>query len=118
MTPAPTMQTRSTLRREYLSAVTCQSNATALEPRRHAPELRIGDEPALLRAGSLHRLEQLREALLGDVEAELGDLDPDRVESALLAEHDPPFRADELGGVGLDRRRVVELCGNRARLAG
>ena len=43
MTPAPTMQTRSTLPREYLSAVTCQSNATVLEPRRHAPELRIGD---------------------------------------------------------------------------
>ncbi len=30
MTPAPTMQTRSTLLREYLSAVTCQSTATAV----------------------------------------------------------------------------------------
>src|SRR6187455_914006 len=104
MTPAPTMQTRSTLPREYLNAVTCQSNATVLDACRHAPELHIGDEPALLRAGSLHRLEQLREALLGDVEVELGDLDPDRVEAALLPEHDPPLGAHELGRVRLDRR--------------
>ena len=45
MTPAPTMQTRSTLLREYLSAVTCQSTATALRPGRHAPKLGVGDEP-------------------------------------------------------------------------
>src|SRR5262245_65523698 len=103
MTPAPTMQTRSTLLREYLSAVTCQSTSTVLRPRHHAPELGVGDEPALLRSGALDRLEQLGEALLGDVEAKLGDLDADRVEAALLPEHDPPLGADELGRVGLDR---------------
>ena len=68
--------------------------------------------PAPLTASS-----SCRELLLGDVEPELLDLDPDRVEPALLAEHDAPLRPDELGGVGLDRGRVVELRGDRARLA-
>src|ERR1700752_1903053 len=117
MTPAPTMQTRSTLRREYLSAVTCQSNASVLHPRRHPPELRVGDEPRLPRPGALHGVEQRREPLLGNLEPELGGLDPDRVEAALLAEDDPPLGADELGRVRLDRRRVVELRGDGARLA-
>ena len=55
---------------------------------------------------------------VGHVEAEPFERDPDRVDAALLAEHDPSLRADELGGVRLDRRRVVELRRDRARLAG
>src|SRR5688500_14057093 len=154
MTPAPTMQTRSTLPREYLSAVTCQSNclvrrrrlrrsaivvaripeaqpltrlrslrrpddstAAILYPRREPAELGVADQPALLRPRPLHRVEQCRTALLGHVETELLDLDPDRVESALLPQHDAAFGADELGCVRLDRGRVVELRGDRAGLA-
>src|SRR5262245_28505376 len=115
MTPAPTMQTRSTLPREYLSAVTCQSTAS-LHARREAPELGGRHEPAFLRPGALHGLEQRRVQLLGDVEPELQHPDSNRVEPALLAEDDPPLSSDELGGVGLDRRRVVELRGDGARL--
>src|SRR5688572_18043032 len=116
MTPAPTMQTRSTPCTEYLSAVTCQSNRGVLDAGRHSPELGVGHEPALLRSGALHRVEQRRIALLRDVEPELGDLDPDRVEPALLAEDDAPLCPHELGRVRLDRGRVVELCCDGARL--
>src|SRR5512145_3393823 len=116
MTPAPTMQTRSTLPREYLSAVTCQSTA-CLHPSDEPFELGIGHEAAFLRAGALDRLEQRRIAVFGHVQPELGDLDPDRVEPALLAEDDPPLGAHELRGVRLYRGRVVELRRDRARLA-
>src|SRR5688572_15210509 len=116
MTPAPTMQTRSTLPREYLSAVTCQSTAAALDPAGEAPELGVGYEATLLRARALHGVEQGGEQLFGHVETELGDLDPDRVEAALLAEDDPALGAHEIGGVGLDRRRVLELRGDCAGL--
>src|SRR5204863_7060489 len=68
--------------------------------------------PELLRLG-----EQLCAFLLRDVEAELLRLDPDRVEAALLAEHDRAVGRDELGGVRLDRRWVVELGGDRTRFA-
>src|SRR5262245_24052214 len=115
MTPAPTMQTRSTLLREYLSAVTCQSTAS-LPPAGEPPELRVRDEPALPRPRPLDGVEQLRKALLRNVEPEVRDLDPDRVQPALLPEHDPPLRADELGRVRLDRRRIVELGCDRSRL--
>src|SRR4051812_34659873 len=81
------------------------------------PELLVGDEPALLGAELLDAGEQLRAPLLGDVEAELLGLDPDRVEAALLAEHDRPIRRDELRRVRLDRRRIVELGRDRTALA-
>ncbi len=54
----------------------------------------------------------------GELEPELDGLEPDRVDPALLAEDDPPLGTDELGGVRLDRGRVVELAGDGAALAG
>src|ERR671923_924453 len=51
------------------------------------------------------------------VEADLGELDPDRVEAALLPEHDLARGAHEAGRVGLDRGRVVELARDGAALA-
>src|SRR5205814_7521391 len=75
---------------------------------RELPQLVVGDEGALARPELLHPRQQLRPALLGHGEAELLDLDPDRVEPALLAEHDRPLGADEVGGVRLDGGRVVE----------
>ena len=43
-----------------------------------------------------------------------------RIESSplLLPQHDAALGADEIGGIRLDRRRVVELRGDRSRLAG
>src|SRR5215468_7468757 len=83
---------------------------------RKLPQLLVGDEAALSRSELLDLCEQIGPALLGDVETELLDLDPDRVEPALLAEHDRALGTDQLRGVRLDRRRVVELRGDRARL--
>src|SRR6187431_494694 len=80
------------------------------------PELGVGDQPALPRARPFDLLEQCREALLGHVEPELADLDTDRVQPALLAEHDPALGPDELRRVRLDRGRVVELRGDGAGL--
>src|SRR5215210_4673107 len=107
------MQTRSMLTgTEYPAPVTCQSTACG-----EAAELGIRDEPPLLRPQGLDLREQLRPGLLGDVEPELLRLQPDRVEAALLAEHDRALGADELGGVRLDRGRVVELARDRTALA-
>src|SRR5207245_11284206 len=80
-------------------------------------ELLVGNEPALARAQRLHLREHLGPALLREVEPELLGLDPDRVEPALLAEPDPALGRDQVGGVGLDRGRVVELARDRAALA-
>src|SRR3954451_4110061 len=84
---------------------------------RELPELVVGDEAALARPELLDAGEQFRPPLLGHVETELLHLDPDRVEAALLAEHDRALGADELGGVRLDGRGVVELRRDCARLA-
>src|SRR5439155_23115711 len=84
---------------------------------RETPEVGVGDESALLRAERLDLLEQLGAPSLGHVEAELLGLDADRVEPALLAQHDPARGAHELGRVRLDRRRVVELSRDGSRLA-
>src|SRR5262249_10601665 len=81
------------------------------------PKLVVGDEAALFGAELLHGVEHLGAALLGNVEPQLVRLDPDRVEPALLAEHDRAAGRDELRRVGLDRRRVVELARDGARLA-
>ena len=70
-----------------------------------------------LGAQLLHRRQHLGAPLLGHVEPELLRLDADRVEPALLAEHDRALRRDELGRVRLDRLRVVELRRDRAGLA-
>src|SRR5687767_7538104 len=112
MTPAPTTQMRSImLWHEYPAPVTCQSMPGELA------ELGVRDEALLLRAQTLHGGEHLGVALLGELEPELLGFEPDRVEAALLAQHDPALRADELRRVRLDRRRVVELAGDRAALA-
>src|SRR5437588_388117 len=75
-------------------------------------ELVVADQPVLAHAERLDLGQQGRPVILGLLEAELLELDPDRVQAALLAEHDPPRRADQLRGVRLDRRRVVELAGH------
>src|SRR5262249_31451320 len=75
---------------------------------RELPQLVVGDEAALPGPELLDPREQVGPALLRDVEPELLDLDPDRVEAALLAEDDRSLGADQLRGVRLDRRRVVE----------
>src|SRR3989442_4734331 len=80
-------------------------------------KLLVRDEIPLARAELLHLCQELCVPFLRHVEAELGGLDPDRVQAALLAEHDPTLGADELGGIRLDRRRIVELAGDRAALA-
>src|SRR5207248_1207570 len=80
------------------------------------PELVVSDEPPLLGAELLHRGEHRCAALFRDVEPQLVRLDADRVEPALLAEHDRALSADELRRVRLDRRRVVELRGDGSRL--
>ena len=87
------------------SAAASRRNSSSLtRPRFSAPS-------CFTRASSSARL------LLGNVEAELGALDPDRVEAGLLAEHERAVGADEVGRVRLDRRRVVELRRDGARLA-
>src|SRR5437764_2690095 len=88
-----------------LPTTTASKSATG-----EVPELLVADETALAGTKLLHPGEHLRAALLGQVEPELFRLDPDRGEAALLAEDDPSLRPDELGGVGLDRRRIVELA--------
>src|SRR5690349_882180 len=80
-------------------------------------ELVVADQSALPRAQLLDACEHLGPALLRHVEAELLRLDPDRVQPALLAQHDPALGRDELRRVRLDRRRVVELARDRAALA-
>src|SRR5215218_8050651 len=82
-----------------------------------AAELVVADEPALPGAELLHASEHLGAPLLRNVEPELLRLDPDRVEPALLAEHDLALRVHELRGVRLDRRRVVELARDGTALA-
>src|SRR4029079_2976893 len=72
---------------------------------RELAELVVGHEPALARPELLHAREHLGVPILGQVEPELLGLDPDRVEAALLAEHDPALGRDELGGVRLARWR-------------
>src|SRR5919201_881150 len=77
----------------------------------------VAEQAALIRPQPLHRLEQRSLPVRVDVEAELGALDPDRVEAALLAEHDLALGADQVGGERLDRGRVVELACDGAALA-
>src|SRR5205823_1621504 len=95
-----------------LPTTTASSSATG-----ELPELLVGHEAALAGAELLHLRQHLRAALVGHVEPELLGLDPDRVEPALLAQHDPALGLDELGGVRLDRGRVVELARDRTALA-
>src|SRR5262245_12705300 len=118
ITPAPTMQTRSITPRRSSLPVTCQSTRTrrGFLSVHQPPELGVRNQPPLPCPGTLHGFQELRVSLVRNVEAELGDLDADRVESALLAEDDASLRADELRRVRLDRRRVVELCGHRPGL--
>src|SRR5262245_3509402 len=79
-------------------------------------ELVVADEPALPGAELLDLREHLGPPLLRDVEPELLGLDPDRVEAALLAQHDPALGVDALRRGRLDRGRVVELARDGAAL--
>src|SRR4051812_32367972 len=79
-------------------------------------ELVAGAEAALASPGPLRARERVGPPLLGQLQPELLGLDADRVEAALLAEHDPALGGDELRRVRLDRGRVVELAGHRAAL--
>src|SRR4026209_738702 len=68
-------------------------------------ELVVADEPAFPRPELLHLREHFGAPLVGNVEPELLRFDPDRVEAALLAEHDPPLGVHALRGVRPDPRR-------------
>src|SRR5215210_185222 len=81
------------------------------------PELVVRHQTALARAELLHLRQHVGAEFVWHVEPELLGLDPDRVEPALLAEHDSALGADELRRVRLDRRRVVELARDGAALA-
>src|SRR4029079_16318795 len=81
------------------------------------PELLVGHEPTLASTELLHLGENVRPANLCNVETELFRLDSDRVESALLSEHDRAIGCNEARRVRLDRRRVVKLRRDRAGLA-
>src|SRR5512145_2942868 len=80
-------------------------------------ELVVGDETLLARAETLDLGEELGVAIGRDVQPEPLHRDADRVEPALLTEHDSPLGAHELRGVRLDRGRVVELRRDRPGLA-
>src|ERR1043165_985820 len=64
-------------------------------------QLVVGDETALLGADGFYRRDEDRPLRLGDVEAEPLDCKPDRVDAALLAEHDRALGGDQLGRVRL-----------------
>src|SRR4051812_30441708 len=127
LTAPPNQSLRSSTQTRQSARASSAAHARELTPlptttasysaTRELPQLVVGDEPALARSELLDPREQLGPTLLGHVEPELLDLDPDRVEPALLAEHDRPLRGDELRGVRLDGGWVVELRGDRTRLA-
>ena len=54
----------------------------------------VGDEAALRRSELLDAGEQIALCVFGQVEPELFGLDADRVDAALLAEHDAAFRRE------------------------
>src|SRR5689334_14005471 len=111
-TPQPPRASIAAQASELIPLPTTTASATC-----ELAELVVGHEPALACPKLLHAGEHLGVPLLRQVEPELLGLDPDRVEPALLAEHDPALGGDELGRVGLDRRRVVELARDRTALA-
>src|SRR5262245_59112035 len=84
---------------------------------RELAELVVGDDVPLLRAELLHPREQLSLRIVVEVEPELLCLDADRVDPALLAEHDSALRPDDVGRVRLDCLRFVELARDRTGLA-
>src|SRR3954471_14923388 len=110
-TSQPPRASRAAQASELIPLPTTTASAT-----RELAELVVGHEAALARSELLDAGEHVGVPILGQVEPELLGLDPDRVEPALLAEHDPALGADQLGGVRLDRRRVVELAGDGAAL--
>src|SRR5207247_8135702 len=70
-----------------------------------------------LRSGLLDARGQLALRVLVEVEPELLRLDPDRVDPALLAEHDSALGGNDVGRIRLDRLRLVELARDRTRFA-
>src|SRR6266404_1023264 len=96
-----------------LPTMTASYSATGGE----LPEFLVADEAALPRTERLHARQKIRAALFRNVEPELLRLDADRVQPALLPQHDAALRRDELRRVRLDRRWIVELRCDRAGLA-
>src|SRR6266487_5329437 len=80
-------------------------------------ELLVGQDAALRGSFGLHAPQQLALPVLVEVEPKLLGLDPDRVETALLAEDDAALGAHQLGRVRLDRGRVVKLARHGAALS-
>src|SRR5439155_1905584 len=80
-------------------------------------ELLVGDEAALGRSQFLHAYEELALLVVVEIEPELVRLDSNRIDPALLAEHDAPLGGDKVRRVRLDRGRIVELTRDRTRLA-
>src|SRR6188472_739061 len=107
----PPRASRAAQASELIPLPTTTASAT-----RELAELVVGHEAAFAGPELLHAREHVCVTVLGQVEPELLGLDPDRVEPTLLAEHDPALGADELGGVRLDRRWVVELARHCAAL--
>src|SRR3954447_15408613 len=95
-----------------LPTMTASCSAT-----RELPELVVRDDVPLLRAQLLHLCEQVALRVVVELEAELLRLDANRVDPALLPEDDAALRGDDVGGIRLDRLRVVELARDGTRLA-
>src|SRR4051812_22352760 len=120
----PSSSSRSSTRTSQPPRASSAAQASELIPlptttasaTRELAELVVGHEAPLARAELLDAREHVGVPVLGQVEPKLLGLDPNGVEPALLAEHDPALGADQLGRVRLDRRRVVELAGNGAAL--
>src|SRR3954462_15548023 len=101
----PTSSSRSRTRTSQPPRASSAAHASELIPlptttasaTRELAELVVGHEAALARSELLDARQHVRVPLLGHVEPELVGLDPNRVEPALLAEHDPALGADELG---------------------
>src|SRR3954470_13280134 len=110
-TSQPPRASRAAQASELIPLPTTTASAT-----RELAELVVGHEAALARSELLDAREHVGVAVLGQVEPEFLGLDPDRVEPALLAEHDPALGADEGGGVRLDRRRGGGVGGGGAPL--
>src|SRR4051812_17037370 len=114
LTRRPARASKAAQASELIPLPTMTTSTSAIgEP----AELVVRHESALARAELLHLCEEVRARVVGEVEAELVGLDPDRVEPALLAEHDAALGGDEGGRIRPDRRWIVELRCNRARFA-
>src|SRR3954452_13419277 len=111
-TSQPPRASRAAQASELIPLPTTTASAT-----RELTELVVGHEAALACSELLDAGEHVGVPILGEVEPELLGLDPDRVEPALLAEHDPALGAHQLRRVRLAGRGVGGIgpaCGRSA----